>query len=214
MMRKMLLVFTVMTFAAIVVISLLFGRVPNWAFANLAFTLLIAPVATCAMLLLMKTIVLEKQKSTQLFIMSLPVSVKEFTTAKLLVNLPVFTLFWLVITSVAFYYAFERGILPYGAVPFVVMVFVGILIAYIGTLSTGLLFQSYGGTIFAMFFFELGTPAYLWIISYLDSIAIYKYGAVSVWNSTAVSIVVTQIFVAVVMLWVTVYVQNKKRDFL
>lgn len=214
MMRKMLLVFVVMTLVAIVAISLLFGRVPNWAFANLAFTLLIAPVATCAMLLLMKTIVLEKQKSTQLFIMSLPVSVKEFTTAKLLVNLPVFTLFWLVITGVAFYYAFERGILPYGAVPFVVMVFVGIFIAYIGTLSTGLLFQSYGGTIFAMFFFELGTPAYLWIIAYMDSIAVHKYGPVSVWNSTAVGIVATQIFVAVVMLWVTVYVQNKKRDFL
>ncbi len=213
-MRKMLLIFSVMIVAAIAIISLLFGRVPIWAFANIGFTLLIAPVCTCAMLLLMKTIVLEKQKATQIFIMSLPVTVKEFTAAKLFINLSVFSLLWLLMVVVAFYFSYGLGVLPVGTVPFIVMVFIGIFIAYLGTLSTGIIYQSYGRTILAMFFFELFTPIYLWVISYLEPIERYKYGSVSVWNSTAVGIIAVQILVAAFMLLIAINIQNRKRDFI
>jgi ABC-2 family transporter protein len=100
MMRKTILIFCVAILASIVAICMIFGRVPNVVFFNLGITLLIAPAITCAIVLLMKTIVMEKQKSTQLFIMSLPVTVKEFTLSKLLLNLPIFTVFWLVMHSI------------------------------------------------------------------------------------------------------------------
>jgi len=213
-MRKTILSFCLVSLAAIVITSLLFGSIPNWAFVNLAFMLLIAPVAACGIVLIMRSIVMEKVKSTQSFIMSLPVTVREFTMAKLLVNLPIFSVFWLLVSGVAFYFAFGLGVFPYGAIPFVTIIFLGIFVAYICILSASLLFQSHGITILSILIFELGTSAYLWIVVYLDPIANYIYGPVSVWNSTAITLITIQVLVAISMLLMTLHIQNKKRDFI
>ncbi len=210
----MILIFCVAMLASIAAICMIFGRVPNVVFFNLGITLLIAPSVTCGIVLLMKTIVMEKQKSTQLFIMSLPVTVKEFTLSKLLLNLPVFTVFWLVITCVAFYFSFGRGVFPNGTVPFITMIFLGVFVAYVGVLSVALIYQSYGITVITMLGVELGTPAYLWVIAYLEPINSHVYGQQMVWNSTAIGIVVTQIITAVGVLLVTWRIQNKKSDFI
>lgn len=214
MMRKTILIFCLVMIASIAAIYMIFGRVPNVVFFNLGITLLIAPAITCAIVLLMKTIVMEKQKSTQLFIMSLPVTAKEFTMSKLLLNLPIFTVFWLVISGVAFYFSFWLGVFPYGTIPFITMIFLGIFVAYVGVLSVALIYQSYGITIITMLFLELGTPAYLWIIAFLEPINSHVYGSQMVWNSTAIGVVATQIFVAVVTLTITWHIQNRKRDFI
>jgi len=212
--RKTIIGFCLVSLTAIVITSLLFERIPNWAFVNLAFMLLIAPAAACGIVLLMRSIVMEKVKSTQSFIMSLPVTVKEFTLAKVLVNLPIFTAFWVATSSVTFYFAFGLGIFPYGAIPFVSMILLGVFVAYICILSTSLLFQSHGITILSILIFEMGTSAYLWVVVYLDPIANYIYGQTSVWNSTAIGIITTQVLIAIFMLLMTMYVQNKKRDFI
>lgn len=214
MMRKTILIFCLVMFASIAAICLIFGRVPNVVFFNLGITLLIAPAITCAIVLLMKTIVMEKQKSTQLFIMSLPVTVKEFTLSKLLLNLPVFTVFWLVIAGVAFYFSFDRGVFPYGTVPFITMIFLGVFVAYVCVLSVALIYQSYGVTVITMLCVELGTPTYLWVIAYLEPINSHVYGQQMVWNSTAIGIAVTQILIAVLILTMTWHIQSKKRDFI
>lgn len=214
MMRKIILISCLVMLASITAICMIFGRVPNVVFFNLGFTLLIAPAITCAIVLLMKTIVMEKQKSTQLFIMSLPVTIREFTIAKLWLNFPVFTALWLAITGVAFYFSFGLGVFPYGTVPFITMIFLGVFVAYVGILSVALIYQSYGITVITMLCVELGTPAYLWIIAYLEPINSHVYDPHMVWNSTAITIVTTQIMVAICVILMTLYIQNKKRDFI
>lgn len=211
--RRMILVFSLISLASIGVISLLHGRIPDWGLVNIAFMLLVAPAATCGIVLLMKTNVFEKEKSTQPFIMSLPVTVKEFTLAKLLVNLPVFGAIWLVVTAVAFYFCFGLGLFPSGTVPFITMVLLGVFVAYTGILSVSLLSQSLGITVLSIMIFELGTSAYLWVVVYLDPIANHVYGPNTVWNSTAVTIVTTQALIAISMIAATLLIQNRKRDF-
>jgi len=213
-MRKTIMIFCLVNLIAILIVSSLFGRLPGWAFINLGFTLLISPAFTCAIVVLMRTIVMEKEKSTQIFIMSLPVTVKEFTLAKLLINLPLFFALWLMITGVAFYFAFGLGIFPHGSIPFITMIFLGIFVAYISTLCAGLIYQSISVTILAMCGFELGTPAYLWIIAFWEPINSHVYGPHMVWNSTAITIVATQIFSAISMVLMTIYIQHKKQDFI
>ena len=212
--RKTLIICCLISVACVGIISLLFGRVPNWAFYNLGITLLVVPVGTCGMILLMRTIVQEKDKSTQLFIMSLPLTVKEFTLAKLLVNLPPFFVLWLFITGTAFYFTFGLGVFPYGTLPFIAMIFLGVLTAYLGTFSVGLVYQSTGITILSMCLFELGTPAYLWIVAFLEPINSHVYGPQMVWNSTAIAIVATQLLVAVGMPLIAWNIQSRKRDFI
>ncbi len=212
--RKMILIFCLVSLTSICVVSLLSGRIPNWVLINVGFTLLLAPAATCGIVLLMKTNVFEKEKSTQTFIMSLPVNVKDFTLAKLLVNLPVFSAIWLVLTGVAYGLIFGFGLFPPGTVPFITIVFLGVFVAYTGILSASLLYQSLGITVFSIMFFELCTTAYLWVIAFLHPIAQYVNGPTIVWNSTAIIIVAIQLFAAASMIAATVMIQNKKRDFI
>jgi hypothetical protein len=211
--RKIIMMFCLVSLASIGMLGILFGRIPNWVLVNVAFLLLVAPAATCGIVLLMKTNVFEKEKSTQSFIMSLPITVKEFTVAKLLVNLPVFCTFWLAVTVVAFYFSFGLGLFPPGAAPFITMVFLGVFAAYTCILSTSLLSQNLGTTVLSIMIFEIGTSAYLWIIAFLDPIARHIYGPEAIWNSAAVTIVVIQALTAVGVLVMTLGVQIKKRDF-
>ncbi|MFZ6770087.1 hypothetical protein ACO0LM_23800 [Undibacterium sp. Di26W] len=213
-MSRTIFVFALVSLAAIGILPLLHGRIPNWVLVNIGFMMLLGPAATCGIVLIMKTNVFEKEKSTQPFIMSLPVSVKEFTLAKLLINLPVFGIFWLVVSAVAFYFAFGLKLFPPGAVPFVTMVFLGVFVAYTCILSVSLLFQSLAITVLSIMTFELGTSAYLWTIAFLDPIGPYVYGSAMVWNSTAIAIVVTQVIIAISVILATLHIQSTKRDFL
>jgi MFS family permease len=213
-MRKTIFTLCVASLVFAGITGLLFGRIPHWAFINLAFILLMAPAVTCGLVLITKTIVMEKEKSTQLFIMSLPVTVKEFTLSKLLVNVPIFFTLWLLGSSLAFYFAFGLGFFPFGTLPFLSILFLGILVAYIGILCMSFVFQSHGVTAISNLIFSMGTAAYLWIIVYLDPIEMHIYGQVSLWNSTAISIVATQMMVALAAVLITWNIQTKKRDFI
>ena len=212
--RKMILIFGLVSITSIGILNMLYGQIPDWAFGNLGSSLLIIPCGTCGIVLLIQTNVFEKAKSTQSFIMSLPVTVKEFNLAKLLVNLPVFTAFWIVTTAAAFYFAFGLGLFPLGTLPFLTMVFLGIFVAYTCILSLSLLYQSLGVTIFSIMFFEMGTSAYLWAIVYLNPISNHISGQEVIWNSTAVTIVAIQIIVIISAVSATFFIQGRKRDFI
>lgn len=203
-----------MSLLAIGGLSLIYGHIPHFVFMNVGFTILIIPVAACGVVLLIQTNVLEKEKSTQVFIMSLPITVKEFTLAKLLVNLPIFGALWIGTVGVAFYFTFGLGLLPVGALPFITMIFVGIFAGYSCILCVSLISQSLGKTIFAIMFFEAGTSASLWIIAYIDPIRNHIYGPSLVWNSTALTIVGFQVLVIVSVIAATILIQNKKQDFI
>ncbi len=154
--RRLILIFYGLSVASIALAGLLHGNVPDRVLLNLGFTLLITPVGTLGVVLLMQTNVFEKAKSTQLFIMSLPVTAREFTVAKLLVNVPTFGALWMVTTAAIFSYAFGLGLLPPGSIPMVTMVCLGVFVAYTGILCVSLLSQSLGVTILAILFFESG----------------------------------------------------------
>jgi len=161
----------------------------------------------------MQTNVFEKAKSTQPFIMSLPVTLREFTLAKLLVNVPVFSAFWLAAAATAFSFAYGLHVLPLGTIPMITMILLGVFVAYIGILSVSLLSQSLGTTILGILFFELGTSIYLWVVAFLDPIRRHAFGPVAVWNGPAIAVVSAQALVVVAATAAILIVQGSKRDF-
>ena len=211
--RRIILAFALISLCAIGILPALHGRIPDWVLINIGFMLLIGPAATCGIVVAMKTVVFEKEKSTQAFILSLPVSVAEFTRAKLLLNLPVFGVFWLTASSMGMYFAIGRGLFAPGAVPFISMVFVGVLLAYCCILATSLICQSLAVTVLAILLFELSTSAYLWTIAFFDPVARFLHGPAPVWNGAAVAILVTQLLLAVAAISAATYVQRGRRDF-
>ena len=213
-MSRTIMMFSLVSLICIGILAALYGREPTWMLLNTGFVLLVSPVGTCGIVVLMKTNVFEKEKSTQPFIMSLPVTVREFTRAKLLVNLPLFGGLWLVISAVGFYFAFGLGLFPLSTVPFVTMVFLGGFVAYTIILCVSLVFQSLGITVLSIAIIEMATSAYLSTIAYLDPIAHHIAGPQVVWNSAAIVIVMAQVGLAVSLIVGTVLVQNMKRDFI
>jgi hypothetical protein len=211
--RRLILIFYGVSVGSIVLAGLLHGNLPDGALLNLGFTLLVAPAGTLGVVLLMQTNVFERAKSTQAFIMSLPVTARQFTLAKLLVNIPVFAAVWLMTTGAIFWYAFGLGLLPPGAIPMVTMICLGVFVAYSGILGVSLLSQSLGTTILAILFFEIATSAYLWMIVLLDPIGRHIFGPVAVWNGTAIAVVIAQIVAAVAAIAATLVVQTRRRDF-
>ena len=93
----------------------------------------------------MQTVVEERREQTLPFIMSLPITVREYTTAKLLANLLIFTSVWLTLSGASFAVFIGPEGLPDGAVPFVTIVLVGIFLAYTIVLATSLVTESIGG---------------------------------------------------------------------
>jgi len=211
--RRLILIFYGVSLACIALVGVLHDRIPDRVLVNLGFTLLITPVGTLGIVLLMQTNVFEKAKSTQPFIMSLPVTVREFTLAKLLVNVPVFGVLWLVTLGAACGFAYGLDLLPLGTLPVVTMMFLGVFVAYAGILGVSLLTQSLGITILAIAFFEIGTSAYIWGIVFMDPISRHLLGPTPVWNGTAIGIVTLQVLVVLVATVATLAIQSTKRDF-
>lgn len=211
--RRLIAIFYGVSLACIALLGLLYGRVPNYLLLNVGFTLLITPVGTLGVVLLIQTNVFEKAKSTQPFILSLPVTLRQFTVAKLLVNVPVFGVLWLVTSATAFWFAFGLDLLPAGTLPMLIMIFAGVFVAYIGILCVSLLSQSLGLTILGIGFCEIGTSVYLWMIAYLDPIRTHLYGPVAVWNGPVSAILAAQASLAIAALVATLRVQTGRRDF-
>ena len=213
-MSRIILAFVLVSIVFMAMLNVLWDHLPFAMLANFGFIALIGPAGTCGIVVLMKTIVFEKEKSTQPFIMSLPITVKEFTRAKLWVNLPVFGLFWATVTAVGFYFAFGHGLFPLGAVPFVTMVFLGGFVAYSCILTVSLLFQSLSITVLCIALFEVATSGYMWGVVYLKPVAQHIWEPVAVWNTPAIAIVAAQVLVAVSVITATLLIQNTKRDFI
>jgi hypothetical protein len=211
--RRLIVVFYGVSLACMAAVGMLYGRVPDQVLRNLGFSLLITPLGTLGMVLLMQTNVFEKAKSTQPFILSLPVTIRQFTLAKLIVNIPVFGVLWLITAAATLWFAFGLGLLPLGSLPMVIMMLVGVFVAYIGILCISLLSQSLGTTILGILFVDIATMACLWAIALFEPIRSHVWGPVAVWNGPAIGIVAVQALLAVAGVVVTLSVQTRRRDF-
>lgn len=211
--RRIILCFALVCLAGVAATGLLFDRLPPWALVNMGLLLMLSPAATCGLVLLMTTVVFEKEKSTRAFIMSLPVSPRQYTLAKLLVNLSVFGAFWAVIFAISMYFAFGRGLFPAGTIPFVVILFLGVFLSYAGILSVGMWRQSLGITVLSIALFEMGTSGYLWAIAFFEPVAAYMRGPEAVWNGASLGIAAAQVLATLALLATTLLVQGRQRDF-
>ncbi|MFZ4575950.1 MAG: hypothetical protein ACOYN0_16280 [Phycisphaerales bacterium] len=210
--RKLILSFFAVFVACLALVVVLHDRIPSHVFLNLGFTLLVTPTATLGIVLLMQTNVFERAKSTQHFIMSLPVTATDFTLAKLCVNIPVFTVAWLAMAITGFSFAFGIGMLPPGTAPYTTIVFLGVFVAYVGVLSVSLISQSLGVTVGAILFFDVLTPAYLWAILYIEPIGSVLNGPAVVWNSAEIGIIGLHVAAIVAAVAGTLLFQSRKRD--
>ena len=184
------------------------------AFDLAAFILFITGMAGAGVHAVMQTVVEERREHTLAFIMSLPVTVREYTSAKLIANLAIFGPIWLTLSGVGCFLSFagDDG-MPDGTLPFSTIVLVGIFLAYTTILTVSLVTESIGYSIGAIVGANIGTQIYLWAVVDLYGIRSVIGGPTPVWNGTVLTILAVQTLAIVMLIALTYVLQARKRDF-
>ncbi len=162
----------------------------------------------------MSAIVNERKKQTLPFIMSLPISVREYTAAKLLSSVGMFLTPWLMLLAATVALIEVRDFLPKGSIPFAVIV---LLLPFIGfALITGcaLVGETEGWAIAA----TVACNSSYWLVWFMiartPGMMDLAKGNVAVWNSQLLWIVAGELGLIAAALLLTFYLQSRKTDFI
>ena len=177
------------------------------------FILFLTALGGAAIHLVMQTVVEERREQTLTFVMSLPVTVRQYTTAKVVLNLGLFGLVWLSLSAASFLvFVGDEGV-PDGTIPMVVLMFVTIFVAFVLILSVSLVTESMGWAIAAAAGGNICTQIFLWWVADLPGIQSTVGGPVPVWNQTVLTVLGCLIALAVVSLSGTYWLQSRKTEF-
>jgi ABC-2 type transport system permease protein len=160
----------------------------------------------------MATVVNERKEQTLPFVMTLPISYMEYTTAKILANLLIFLLPWtaLLIATLALFTMANAG----GIIPFTLLLVTEIFASYCLLLSVALVSESQNWAIGAMVFGNLFLQAFMYWVSHIPSIARTMKGHVAVWSPAVVTILAVEIAIILLLLGATFFFQARKTDFI
>jgi len=197
--------------AAIVGILIAY-TMPGLVAANIGFSLTVSAIVGAGIQMISHTVLLANVKGTQIFILSLPINFKQYSSAKFLVNILVFLGMWLLFSVAVIYVNFSQSIFPVGSLPMIVLVLFSILPVYSLILSICGITQSIGYTAATAVTASLATSVYLWKIVYLESVGNYVWGNQAAWNNTVFSVMIFQIMLTIIIPVLTVLFQFKKKD--
>lgn len=160
------------------------------------------------------TVVNERTEQTLPFLMSLPISPKEYTTAKVLANLSIFLLPWVLLTGGTAFIFGLPGARSGAMVPLALLVLGYILAAYTLVLSAAIITESLGWTICAMAVTNLFLQFFLYWVSSLPAIARGMTGHGAVWARATIALLLAEAAVCVLAIGIAFLFQARRRDLL
>lgn len=163
--------------------------------------------------LAMVTTVNERKEQTLAFVMSLPVSWREYTAAKILANLIIFLIPWVLLTAGAIGVLLLPGA-THGLVPFTAIMAVEMLITTSLIVALGIITESQAWATAGIFCSSLGINGLGYLFAHLHGISTYMWGNSVHWTSTAYVILLCEVLTVALLLGATFYIQSRKTDFL
>ena len=185
----------------------------HWSFYA-GTVLLITFMVTIGIHLAIVTVVQERTEHTLPFLMTLPISPKDYTAAKVLANLSIFLAPWLVLTGGAALILGSEGARSGAMIPFATIALTYILASYVLVLTVAIITESQGWTLCAMGVTNLFLQFFLYWVSHMPSIERGMKGRGAVWDSTALTLLGAELLAIVVLLGLAFTFQARKRDFL
>ncbi len=176
--------------------------------------LLISALIGLGIHLTIATVVEERKRKTLPFVMSLPVSFMEYTTAKIMANLLVFLGPWLTLVAGTFVVILGREAIPNGLTPFAVILLLEIFVGYTLILAVALITESEAWTIGAIVATNIFFNLFLFYVSNRPGLAADMKGPTAVWGAEALGIMAVELAAIAVILGLTFFFQSRKKDFL
>jgi ABC-2 type transport system permease protein len=159
------------------------------------------------------TTINERKEQTLAFIMSLPVSWREYTAAKILANLIIFLIPWLPLTAgalgVLLLPGAAHGLLPYAAIMSVEMLVTTCLM-----IAASIITESQAWFTVTIFCSSLGLNVLGYVFAHLRGISTYMWGKQVHWTPTAWIVLAAELLTVPLLLGLTFFVQSRKTDFL
>lgn len=156
----------------------------------------------------------ERRQQTLPFVMSLPISYREYTTAKIVGGLLIFLVLWVaLVADIVATILFTPGF-PHGLIPFVVIMSVEILMSTCLITAVSVTTEAHGWTVASAQVGALSLNAIGWTIVRLPQIGGAMRSTTVQWSGTATTLVAAELALIAFMLLITFFVQARKRDFI
>lgn len=185
--------------------------------SSAAFTigviLLVTVIIAFGAMLATSTLIEERKQQTLSFVMSLPISYREYTASKILGNLLIYLVPWLtlVLGSIALLLLSPKA---QGLIPFAAIMSVEMMVSTCMVVAVALISESQGWTIGAIMVGNLALNGVGYWVAHIPSIAKGMGGASIQWTPAASALVMGEFATIVLLLGFTFFFQSRKRDFL
>jgi ABC-2 type transport system permease protein len=175
--------------------------------------LLVTTIIAVGSMLVTSTIVEERKQQTLAFVMSLPISYREYTAAKVLGNLFIFLVPWLTLVfgSIALLVFSPKA---QGLIPFVVIMSMEMLVSTCLVLAVAVISESQGWTIGAIMVGNLALNVVGYFVAHVPGIAKGMEGPAVQWSPAASFLLLGEIAAMALLLGLTFFLQSRKKDFL
>jgi ABC-2 type transport system permease protein len=155
----------------------------------------------------------ERKNQNLAFVMSLPVSSMQYTTAKMLSTVGMFLLPWLTLVISGLLLILTRGIVPRGSIPMMLILDAMPCVGLCIITCASLVGESEGWGIAANVFCSSTYGLVWYFLSRIPGLMVNPKSPVPVWNSTVVMILSSEFGLCALILALTFYLQSRKRDF-
>lgn len=163
--------------------------------------------------LVMATLVGERENQTLAFVMSLPISFREYTAAKILVNLLIFLPFWMILVAGSLALVIAAPVI-HGLFAFTVIMAVEILVNTCFMIGIGLITESKGWTTSAMIVGNVGFNVVGYLVAHIPGISDGMFGTTIHWRPAATISVAVEFALIALVLGGAFFIQSRKRDFI
>ena len=180
----------------------------------LGLILLITVLVTTSAMLTINLTVLERKEQTLPFVMSLPISYREYTAAKLLGILGIFLIPWTLFIAASFAILALSPTKSQGLIPYVGIMGTEILVSTCLITAVGLITESQGWAITAMMVGNEALNGVGYLVAHLDGVSRYMFGPVVRWTPMSAGLLIAEYAMIALMLGGTFLVQSRKKDFL
>ncbi|HUB83147.1 MAG TPA: hypothetical protein VMB03_30310 [Bryobacteraceae bacterium] len=206
--RVPILVNTLAGAAALVLVQV-GGEIPVVVGAVLFFITLIL----VGHMLPMAGIVNERKNHNLTFVMSLPGSFFQYTTAKLIATVGMFFIPWAALVASAVVLIEVRAMLPHGIIPFTLILALAPFVGMSLVTGAALVGESEGWGIAANVFCNSAYGLFWYFLARNPVLMNHARGPSPVWDSTTLNILGGEFVSIVLILGLTYFLQSRKRDF-
>jgi len=164
--------------------------------------------------LVFATVVNDRNHQTLAFVMSLPITIMDYTLAKVAINVVIFLITWISLAISTYAVILARLELPNGLIPVVTILLLEIFTAHLLLLGAALISESEAWTVGTMVCCNLFFNVFMYLIASNPQIGEAMGGAEPHWTPLIFKIIGAEILLLILIPIATFVIQARKKDFI